>query len=72
MKNIMFGLVLISTFAFAHEYDYKDMNGNKEFEIKDGVIRDNNWNKLGEIDEDGYIRDKNYNRVGRIERKDNK
>lgn len=73
MKTIVITSILsilcISYLAKAHDYDIKDTNGNKKFELKDSVIRDNNWNKIGDIDKDGYVRDTNWNRIGKIEKK---
>lgn len=71
MKNLILLIVLLSSvsISYADNVYVKDTNENKKFEIKDHVIRDNNWNRVYTIKKDGTILDNNWNKVGKIERK---
>ena len=44
----------------------RDSNWNKVGEVDGNIIRDSNWNKVGEID-GTIIRDSNWNKIGEVE-----
>ena len=39
MKNLIFFIILFSTVSFSHEYDFKNLKGNNEYVIKNGVVK---------------------------------
>lgn len=71
MKNLILGLLLFSSIAIAHEYEFRDANGFVQAIIESDdtnlTIRDTNGFAIGTIDSDGNLRDINGFKVGELE-----
>ena len=71
MKNIIYGMLLITSIVFAHDYEFTDQDGFIAGSIEDDgsefIIRDSDGFEIGSIDPDGTVRDSDGFVIGDIE-----
>ena len=68
MKNLIFFIILFSTVSFSHEYDFKNLKGNNEYVIKNGVVKNIKGERILYIKGDGKVTDLKGRRIGIIEK----
>ena len=71
MKNFIYGLLLLTSISFAHEYEFTDSDGFVAGSIEDNgssfTIRDPDGFEIGSINQDGTVRDSDGFTIGEIE-----
>lgn len=67
MKNLIILIMFFSTYAYAHEFEFTDKYGKKQYSVnKDGVVKDKNGYNVNYITKDGVVKDKNGYNIGKI------